>query len=93
MATKAELEAELAGLKSELAQMRDARAREVETGVAEKTAETDGDDSGLEKAPAFDEAQIKELVADLEDVASKHPAVMLVGVFVAGLLIGRLLSR
>ncbi len=62
-------------------------------GTRSAGAQTWPGDPDFENDRRYVEAQIKELVADLEDVASKHPAVMLVGVFVAGLLIGRLLSR
>ena len=82
MATKAELEAELKQLRAELA-ARDAAAQVKET--SEVVAEPEMDD----ESPSL-EADIGEILSELEEFPHKQPLMFSLGAFAAGYLIGRM---
>ena len=82
MATKAELEAELKQLRAELA-ARDAAAQVKET--SEVVAEPEMDD----ESPSL-EADIGEILSELEEFPHKQPLMFALGAFAVGYLIGRM---
>lgn len=82
MATKAELEAELATLRAELA----ARDR------PEKAEENDEDKGGKDEGAGLAdnlEKDIGEILADLEDLPNKQPLLFALGAFAVGFMLGR----
>mmetsp|Transcript_13351 Transcript_13351/g.21165 ORF Transcript_13351/g.21165 Transcript_13351/m.21165 type:complete len:86 (+) Transcript_13351:393-650(+) len=84
MATKAELEAELKQLRAELAE-RDASLEAKETSEVKPEPESKMDDE-----PVSLEADIGELLAELEEFPNKQPLMFALGAFVVGYLIGRM---
>lgn len=96
MPTKAELEAELDSLRSEMAELQAARA---ERSQAQARGEDDLAVSVEEGAAMVDEARdaleqtVREVATELEAAAERNPAIALVGVFVAGFIVGRMLAR
>jgi len=82
MATKAELETELKQLRAELA-ARDAAGEVKET--SEIDAEPEMDDESLNL-----EADIGEILAELEEFPHKQPLMFALGAFAVGYLIGRM---
>ena len=93
MATKAELEAELASLKEKLAE---ANAR-AESGAAARDDETENDQSSKKPADENDQRSAEDALAEiwdqlqeeLGDLPSKKPWLTVGAAFVLGLLIGR----
>ncbi|WP_412554738.1 hypothetical protein [Shimia sp. MIT1388] len=82
MATKAELEAELKQLREELA------ARDAATEVKE-TSEVDAEPEMDDESPSL-EADIGEILAELEEFPHKQPLMFALGAFAVGYLIGRM---
>lgn len=80
MATKAELEAELAKLKAELAE-RDAALKAKDSSEGEP--ETEDETLSLE-------TDIGEILAELEEFPHKQPLMFALGAFAVGFLIGRM---
>lgn len=98
MPTKKELEIELAELRSELAALREARTTRNADNAAGEDSSTLGngpaeEEDRHEESRAKLKAELHEIASQLEAIAEKKPAVALIGVFVAGLLVGRLLGR
>ncbi|SMP10125.1 hypothetical protein [Shimia sagamensis] len=87
MATKAELEAELAQLRAELAR-RDADVKS-ESPVEEITTARQALDAEGEDSTSF-ENDIKEILADLEELPHKQPLLFALGALTVGYLIGRM---
>ena len=86
MATKAELEAELAVLRRQLAE-RDKAAKERTAETAKEPADdpdTDGETSGEDWDALF-----KEIVEEFENLPQKRPLLVAAGIFAFGWLIGR----
>lgn len=84
MATKAELEAELKQLRAELAARDSAlEAKENSNLNAEPEPEVNDEPSSLE-------ADIGEILADLEEFPHKQPLMFALGAFAVGYLIGRM---
>ncbi len=89
MATKAELEAELVLLRAELAK-RDAAVapdRPEDVGATDASSPLSQTDETSEVALDTD---IKEILADLEDIPQKQPLMFALGAFAVGYLIGRI---
>jgi len=82
MATKAELEAELKQLRAELAE-RDAAAEVKETPKVDTEPAMDDESPSLE-------ADIGEILAELEEFPHKKPLMFALGAFAVGYLIGRM---
>ena len=82
MATKAELEVELKQLRAELA------ARDAVTEVKE-TSEVDAEPEMDDESPSL-EADIGEILAELEEFPHKQPLMFALGAFAVGYLIGRM---
>ena len=86
MATKTELEAELAVLRRQLAE-RDKAAEERTAETAKEPADdpdTDGETSGEDWDALF-----KEIVEEFENLPQKRPLLVAAGIFAFGWLIGR----
>lgn len=91
MATKAQLEAELAELRQQLAQQarRDDSGSEAELA---KSAERPGDDATDPDAEADNpdwETQLQEVLKEVEDLPHKKPLLLALGALALGYLIGR----
>ena len=83
MATKAELEAELADLKAQLAR----NAKVAETPASEAEAE---EEQAEQPAPLeISDTLIKDLVKEVETLATDKPLITLVAAFVVGYIVGR----
>jgi len=83
LATKAQLEAELAKLKQQLAK-RETPAE------AELSGRPEGDAATEAEAPTTDwDAQIRDVLEELEDLPHSKPLVFALGAFALGYLIGR----
>ena len=83
MATKAELEAELADLKAQLAKNSEA----AETAASEAEAE---EEQAEQPAPLeISDTLIKDLVKEVETLATDKPLITLVAAFVVGYIVGR----
>jgi len=98
--TKAKLEAELETLRAEIAELRSARAEQADpeaTAGSGDAGEAGEEVSGIGEAAGEIrddlERLVKEVGSEIEAAAERNPAIALVGVFVAGLVVGRLLSR
>ena len=83
MATKAELEAELAELKLQMAQ--------TETEKTEREAELPDDDTSADSLTAFEisDIAVKDLIKEIETFANKKPLISLLAAFMVGYVIGR----
>lgn len=90
MPTKAELETELAALRAELAQMAELRA---EKSGSDQSTSSDPESSADENADNDTQAQLTAMVHDLTETAENHPGLALAGVFVVGVLFGRIIGR
>lgn len=84
MATKAELEAELKQLRAELS-ARDAALETKETTKVDAEPEPEVDD----ESPSL-EADIGEILAELEEFPHKQPLMFALGALAVGYLIGRM---
>ena len=100
MPTKSELETELAALRAEMDELRKARAQrmdqsEINEEQTQPDAERgdDGEPNASKKIKEDLEQSIRDIASELEAVAEKNPKIALIGVFVAGLIIGRLFAR
>ena len=100
MPTKTELQAELVVLRAELAALQEARAHRAGTGdgddqqsPAHQAEENQTNGKTSDEAPADLEQGLRDIAAELEAVAEKNPAIALIGVFVAGIILGRLMAR
>ena len=100
MPTKAELEAELAALRSELTAFKDAREQRIGAGEINDGRQPPENAENVESSSdAGDQGRedlgkgLREIAAEFEAAAESHPAIALIGVFVAGLIIGRLMAR
>lgn len=95
MATKAQLEAELADLKMQLAQRGAATDRSSEAEIV-KPVPSAGQQAGdglvapdTEPEDLDWEAQLQDLLRDLEDLPQKKPLLLALGALALGYLIGR----
>lgn len=96
MATKAELETELAALKQDLEKSRSAQeAQPSETG-AQKADESDGGAHGLKKVLADHgvdadgvESLCETLLEELKALQKEKPLTVAIGAFALGLVVGR----
>ncbi len=100
MSTKAQLEAELVALRAEMAEMQADRAQRAEPSENDgleqptETAEVaDGDDGAAGMARDDLEQGLRDIASEIQAVAERNPAIALIGVFVAGLILGRLMAR
>ncbi len=100
MSTKAQLEAELVALRAEMAEMQADRAQRAEPSENDgleqptETAEVaDGDDGAADMARDDLEQGLRDIASEIQAVAERNPAIALIGVFVAGLILGRLMAR
>ena len=87
MATKAELEAELAELRRQIAE-RDHVAEERQAGVAQPEDSAEPADDTELNGEDWD-ALFKEIVTELESLPQKKPLLVAAGIFAFGWLIGR----
>ncbi len=79
MATKAELEAELAVLREKLK----------ENGGSSAQTQKVPDNIDEKREPGGWDSELSELLAQIEELPSKHPLLLTLGVFALGYLIGR----
>ena len=89
MATKAELEAELARLKEELAQSKAASQTRHDAQPDEDIPAPDPGMSEVLSALQHGEIDTKELLHKLEELLSQKPVLTVLGIFAVGYLIGR----
>ncbi|WP_294220328.1 hypothetical protein [uncultured Shimia sp.] len=87
MATKAELEAELAQLRAELAS-RDAGIKS--ESLVEVTNTTSSTPDATDDVNGSFDNDIKEILADLEEIPHKQPLLLALGALAVGYLIGRM---
>lgn len=102
MATKAELEAELAKLRSELSDLKSTpRAAADDVGDEVADADSEPKDASVEDHKAVVEALqegdlesiVQALMDELEDLPSRKPLLTALGAFIVGYLIGRTGSK
>ncbi|MBU2942798.1 hypothetical protein [Shimia thalassica] len=84
MATKAELEAELAELKKQLAQRPEKQAE-----PEERVPSTQTEDAPPAEAPIDWDKEISEVMTHLEEFPHKQPLLLAFGAFAIGYMIGR----
>lgn len=88
MATKAELESELADLRRQLAE-KPASVEVPEDGIAIEDAESDDPVTDPDAKPVDWETELTDLIAQLDDITHKKPLLLALGAFTVGYLLGR----
>jgi len=91
MATKKELETELAELKIQLAELQDEKLARQTEGSSEDIAKLDApEEASTENAPTYELPKlVEELTGALEDHPTTKTLLLVLGVFGAGYLLGR----
>lgn len=88
MATKAELESELADLKRQLAE-RPVVVAEPEGDSVVEDAVNDNPETDPDSKPVDWETEITDLIAQLDDITHKKPLLLALGALTVGYLLGR----